>query len=92
MGLSEGETMLLVSILDLVFRILYLLLVAYSVMSWLVPHPREAWQRWLAALVEPLLHPIRALIPPQGGMDFSPLVAGIILYSLQSLVVGRLLH
>jgi YggT family protein len=84
--------MLLVVLVDLVFRALYLLLVAYAVMSWLVPFPRKAWQRLLAGIVEPLLHPIRILIPPTAGMDFSPVIAGFILYLLQSLLVRSLIH
>jgi YggT family protein len=84
--------MLLVLIVDLVFRVLYLLLVAYAVMSWLVPYPRKAWQRLIASIVEPLLHPVRALIPPAGGMDFSPIIVGFVLYLLQSLLVRSLIH
>lgn len=92
MAWDGNRFMLLLTIIDLVFRAIYLLLIVYSVMSWFSPYPRHAWQRVIVALVEPLLHPIRALLPRTAGMDFSPMIAALILYLLQSLIVRSLLH
>jgi YggT family protein len=37
----------------------------------------------LARLTEPLLRPIRRLIPPMGGMDLSPMILLLIIYVVQ---------
>ncbi len=59
-------------------------------MSGFSPYPRHAWRRWVAAVAEPLLLPFRKLIPPTGGMDFSPMLAGITLLLLQQFLVRAL--
>lgn len=46
-------------------------------------HPVRAF---LDKLVEPLLGPIRRIVPPIGGLDFSPLVLIILLQILESLI------
>jgi YggT family protein len=60
------------------------LLVLEAVFSWVNPHAPFA--PFIRALNEPVLSPLRRLIPVLGGIDFSPLVA---LIALQ--VVNRLL-
>jgi YggT family protein len=43
-------------------------------------------QSILASLCEPVLRPFRRIIPPIGGLDLSPLWAGIILVALLKLL------
>jgi YggT family protein len=71
---------------------LILLVVVASILSWFRPDPRNPLVRLLNAVVEPLLHPIRAIIPATGGMDFSPMLAILILWFLQNLLTGRFAH
>ena len=47
--------------------------------------------RFLVNITEPLLGPLRRIIPPVGMMDISPIVAFIILWLLQAAVAGTLL-
>ena len=57
------------------------LIIAYVLMSWL-PMNGETIQdvyRVLGSLVEPYLSLFRRFIPPMGGMDFSPIIAIIVL-------------
>ena len=62
-----------------------LLVVASVVVSWTnVPREHRAVQL-LHRLTEPVLAPIRKILPPMGGMDFSPLVLLIGLRVLTSL-------
>ena len=49
------------------------------------------WIRFLFRSTEPLLAPLRRLIPTVGMFDISPIVAFIILYLLQFVVAGTLL-
>lgn len=69
-------------------EILILLIVLASILSWFRPDPRNPFVRALNAVIEPLLHPIRTLLPATAGMDFSPLVAILILWLLQKLLTS----
>jgi YggT family protein len=53
--------------------------------------PYHPVRRTLSQIVEPLLAPIRRVIPPVGGLDFSPLVLIIILQVLGALLRALLL-
>ena len=62
--------MLLIRLIDLYSLIVF----AAVVVSWTnVPRKHPA-VRLLHRLTEPVLAPIRKVLPPMGGMDFSPLV------------------
>lgn len=70
-------------------------LIASVIASWLVAfgvinmHNRFASMvvGALAALTEPVLAPIRRLIPPFGGLDISPLVALVALWFVRYLLI-----
>ncbi len=65
---------------------LMLLIFASSLLSWFNPDPRNPVVRLIHTLVDPLLHPIRTILPSTMGMDFSPMVALLVLWFLQSLI------
>lgn len=44
----------------------------------------------LLAVTEPALRPIRRVLPDTGGIDFSPLVLILIIFFIQSVVLGNL--
>lgn len=46
----------------------------------------------VSQLLDPLLDPIRRVLPPTGGLDFSPLVLLIALQLLQTLLVNCFLR
>jgi len=50
----------------------------YALVSW-VPSIRGRWSDYIAMIVEPVLQPIRRIIPPLGGLDLSFLVLIIII-------------
>ncbi|MBI3284094.1 MAG: YggT family protein [Burkholderiales bacterium] len=60
------------------------LLVLEAIFSWVNPHAPFA--PFIRALNEPVLSPFRKLIPPLGGIDFSPLAALILLQVLNKLL------
>jgi YggT family protein len=82
---------LLIRILDLYWWVLIITVVC----SWLIsfgiinrynPYARMAVDV-LRALTEPVLRPIRRIIPPVSGLDFSPLVALLGVSALQYLIL-----
>jgi YggT family protein len=48
--------------------------------------------RFLVDVTEPLLGPLRRIVPPVGAMDISPIVAFLILWLFQQAIVGTLLR
>jgi YggT family protein len=63
------------------------LLIIEVVFSWINPHAPLA--PFVHALNDPLLRPLRRVIPPIGGIDFTVLVALLLLQVVQ-MVLGRL--
>ena len=61
-------------------RIYTFVLIARIVFSWLPPrHMSTDLYRFLHKITEPVLKPFRRIIPPMGGIDFSPIAAFIVL-------------
>jgi len=79
--------------------ILYGLITFYSllilmriVFSWAMISYSNRVMRFLVDATEPLLGPLRRMIPPLGRFDISPLVAFFILWLLQAAIMGTLLR
>jgi YggT family protein len=68
-----------------------IILVIVSVILSYVMDPYHPIRRWVNSIVEPLLTPIRRVVPPVSGLDFSPLVL-IILIQLIANILVRLLR
>ncbi|QID32902.1 YggT family protein [Pampinifervens florentissimum] len=72
-------------ILSLFINLLILLVFIHAIGSW-IPKVRESkLYEVLDSLISPLLNPIRRVLPPTGGFDFSPLVLLFILYFIKHL-------
>lgn len=54
----------------------------YALLSMIAPGVYSPAQSLLVSLCEPALRPFRRLIPPLGGLDLSPLWAGIVIQML----------
>ncbi len=60
--------------LEILVLVLWLLVLGRVLVSWVDPMARNSVSRHLVALTEPMLAPIRRLLPQTGMMDFSPLI------------------
>lgn len=57
----------------------------YALVSW-VPSLQGRWSTYVARVVEPVLLPVRRIIPPLGGFDLSFLVVILLIgYVLRSI-------
>jgi YggT family protein len=65
-------------VVETVFKLYLLVLLVYAVLSW-VPSLRGRWSDYVAMVVEPVLIPVRRVIPPLGMFDLSFLVVFFIL-------------
>ena len=61
-------------------------IIIYAVLSWVSPGGYNPGAALIAAIVEPILAPVRRLVPLIGGLDLSPLFAIIALQALALLV------
>jgi len=58
------------------------IMLVYAVTSW-IPSIRGRWSDYLGMVIEPVVAPVRRLIPAAGGLDWSFLV---VLLALQVLI------
>ncbi|HKP47983.1 MAG TPA: YggT family protein [Pyrinomonadaceae bacterium] len=79
--------------------VLYGLLGLYSLLifvriifSWGLSSYRSRFSRFLTNSTEPLLGPLRRMIPTVGMFDISPIVAFVIIWVLQGAIAGTLLR
>ncbi len=79
----------LFGLLQLVVTGLTVLLVIYAILSW-VPGASSVMRDLAERLAEPLVLPLRRVVPIIGGVDLSPLVA-IVLLQVGGIVVGNLI-
>ena len=74
------------------------IVIANVIMSWLMafgvmnahnPMVRSIWQA-INAVTEPLLRPIRNLLPNMGGVDISPIVLLLACYFVQTVILPNI--
>ena len=74
--------------LGLIFRVGELAILARVLYSWLDPdpYPSNEIKRLLWAVTDPILEPIRRMMPPLGMLDLSPVVALVVLQAMYSVL------
>ena len=84
----------LATIVNWAFNIYIIIIFARAVFSWVRVDPyHPTWgpiMRFTYQATEPLMAPIRRLLPPTGGIDFSPIIVLVGLSFLRTFVVGLL--
>jgi YggT family protein len=69
------------------FVALWLLILARVLLSWINPRFDGTIGRFVHDTTEPMLAPIRRLLPQTGGIDFSPLILLLVLGFVMRLVL-----
>jgi YggT family protein len=84
----------LLQTLSMILGLVWLVFLVMIIMSWLInfnvintrnQFVAGLWQV-LNAITEPILKPIRRVIPMVGGLDLSPIVVFVIIFFLQRLI------
>ena len=87
----------LFQILMLILDVVWFVMIAHIIMSWLISfqvlnlrQPLVA-QLWfgLNRLLEPIYAPIRRMLPETGGLDLAPLVALLAVYALRIILINN---
>lgn len=82
--------------MDMILLLIYYLLQIYSfillarvILTWVPNIDRNnQWVQMLFNVTEPVLQPIREMLPQQQGIDFSPMVAFIGIYVLSMIITS----
>lgn len=78
----------LIYIVGLVFQVLYVLIIIRCVLSFIRHDPYNPLIRIVYQLTEPLLAPFRKIMRPGMGVDFSPILAFLVLQILEWILLG----
>ena len=80
-------------IVDIALTILYWLILIRALISWVSPDPFNHIVQFLDKTTEPILYPIRKLLPfsLRFGIDISPIIAFFAIMFLRSFLVRTLL-
>ena len=79
-----------ITFIHILGTVLMIAIIIRALMSWIMPQDGSGLTRVLLDITEPILAPIRRVLPPVSGIDFSPLLA-IILLQLVSQLTTQLL-
>jgi YggT family protein len=77
---------ILLRLVNLAFTLYSLAFIARALLSWFRISYYHPVARFLIRITEPLLAPLRRYIPPVGGLDFTPMVALLILWLVEQLL------
>lgn len=87
----------LLQILMLIIDIVWFIVIAHIVMSWLInfqvlnlrqPIVAQIWYG-LNRLLEPAYSRIRSFLPNMGGLDLAPLIALIVIYAFRIVLINN---
>jgi YggT family protein len=80
-------------VLGVVLNIYMWVIIIRALLSWVNPDPYNPIVQFLTRITEPVLRPLRKLVPTwKLGVDLSPLIAILIIYFLEIALVDTLVR
>jgi len=80
------------AVANAILKIYFFALIVMIILSWVAPNANHPGAMLVMQLVEPIMAPVRKVIPPLGMIDLSPIVVFIAINLLDGLVVGSLVR
>jgi len=80
----------LANFFNMFFSILFFILIVRVIMSWFSVNPYNDIVQIIYKITEPILRPFRKLPLRLGPLDFSPMIAFMVLWFIRDVVVGIL--
>lgn len=80
----------LVQVINTFAQILVLVVILSAILSYFMD-PYHPVRRGLNSIVEPMLAPIRRVIPPVGMIDFSPLILIVLIQLAKQIIISLLI-
>jgi YggT family protein len=90
-AVNQGPRGIIRLIVQWVFTLFYIAILVRVISSWLAVNPFGKAVRWAYVVTEPILAPIRRVLPNFGMLDLSPLVAYLVLSWIVYPLVMKLL-
>lgn len=91
MNIVSNFLLAIASILDIVLTLYMYVIIIRALISWVNPDPYNPIVQILYKMTEPVLVPLRRLIPPwKLGIDLSPMIAILIIIFLERFLVPTL--
>lgn len=82
-GVSLMLAWAFIGILGLLVKIYFFALLAMIILSWVAPGSANPAVYLLHQITEPVMGPVRRMLPAMGGIDFSPIVLFILINVIQ---------
>ncbi|MGI6380416.1 MAG: YggT family protein [Anaerolineae bacterium] len=80
-----------INFIDILARLLSLAILVRVLLSWIPIDRSGRFAEIILQITEPVVGPIRKVLPSLGGLDFSPMVAMILLEMVRTLLINLLL-
>ncbi len=84
----------LINLLMNLLHIYSFIIIAAALITWVQPNPYNPVVKFLRRVTEPVLRPVRGLVPPEklGGLDISPLIVLVVIeYVIPRILLALLL-
>ena len=73
-------------VVDLCLTIYIWIIIARAIISWVNPSPYHPVVRFLHKVTDPVLGPLRRIIPPIYGIDITPIIVIFLIYLIKNLI------
>ena len=83
---SAGGVEFLLYFISTLFFILQFAVIIRSLMSWFNPSPENPIVRLVIEITEPVLAPLRRIVPRIGMIDITPIVAILLMNVIQTMI------
>ena len=80
----------IIGVTALFLKIFFFALIVSVILSWVAPGSHNPGAELVNQICEPLLTPLRRVLPNLGGLDISPILAFLVLKLLDMLVINNL--
>lgn len=81
----------IIKLTSMAFNFYFFAVIGQIILSWVAPYNNNPAVSILYQITEPVLRPARKLIPPVGGLDFSPVIVVLAIQILDRIITGAIL-
>ena len=81
---------ILITIINVAYYAIFILIFARFILSWVNIGSYQI-REWVFRLTEPILAPVRRILPQSAGLDFSPMIVLIGAWMLRSVLIQILI-
>jgi len=77
-------------VINLGLTIYAILIVIRAVASWIIPAPYGSFLQFVYLVTEPVLKPVRRVLPRLGGVDISPIIVLLVIFFVNVFISNTL--